>query len=237
MSKRSKDLFHLLEQREKEVRSDGEAPVARRQPARAPAPLVERVRHWLGTAPATGRGSRRNVAGTPPAAPYGLVLAAVALLCLGAGFMLGRFLPRGVASATLDARGDEPRRPGPVPQPSASETAQPDPGELPAERVEEILSNRFFWVLKPLTFSARQESARLAAHLRSSGVDTARIRPFNDGPSVVWMVCAYETEQVTAATLLAKLAAVPATPTWPSLASECAKLKAEHILYYKQPKR
>jgi hypothetical protein len=152
-----------------------------------------------------------------------LVVAAVGLLALGAGFALGRFLPRGGAGPELVTRvdGNAPRRPGPV------ETKQvgPAPGELGPEKEEEILSNLFFQLLRFDDVAQRAEAAAAATYLRANGVETARIRKFQTKASKrdVWVVLAYAPTAAAAAEVLTKLQAVRASRTWPLLATEIAK--------------
>lgn len=237
MIKRKKDLFHVLEQREHEVRTgvaESSAPrkQATRQGSKSPGSVADRLRNWVGAVQGQTRGRRAGASASAPAvAPYGLILAALALVCLGTGFVLGRFLPRTGESATLAARGEDPRRPGPV-APAAPATSSPAAGELPAEKEEEILSNLWF---QTLLFPApqRAEAAQVATFLRASGVETARLRKFQTkSKRDVWVVLAYALSHQTAPTVLAQLEAVPATRTWPSLASEIAKLTVADLKSY-----
>jgi hypothetical protein len=244
VSKRSKDLFHLLEQRELEVGSSGSAPPVRRRQTRGPTSIAERLRQWLGTAPppASGRGQG---AARPAPAPVGLVLAAVALVSLGAGFLLGRFLPSSAAAATLTVgQGADPLRPGPIEGEGADAGARrpaprPGAGELSAEKEEETLSTHFF---RLLTFSVdqRAEAAQAATYLRASGVDSVRIRKFETtavDKREVWVVLAYVTSREAAADVLAKLQTVPATRTWPSLAPAIAKLTVTDLKRIEPPQK
>ncbi|MEZ5962679.1 MAG: hypothetical protein R3F56_02420 [Planctomycetota bacterium] len=242
MSKRSKDLFHLLEQREREVREVGETSSSRRPPARTPGTVADRLRQWLGTAtPPQGRG-RRAPASAPPAVPYGLVLAAVALLCLGTGFALGRFLPRGPDAATLNAqntnaqntnaRNDERLRPGPVAPASQNPATGPVGDELSAEKEEEVLSNRFYYLLSS---PARSEAAQVASYLRAHGVGTARIRKF-DEKGGVWTVFAYANEESPGPRLYEAIKAVPPPRTWPTLSLTIGRLKPE-LMSITNPKK
>ena len=221
MSKRGKDLFYLLEQREQGGRS--EEPQVRTRPARpTTSGLGASLRQWFGArmgAASPTRSGKRKAAESAPTAPFGLIIAAVALLALGVGFALGRFLPRAEVSPQLVTRPEgAPRRPGPVQDQQVVKPGELAPGQLANEKEEESLSKRWF---RLLTYSASQRAtaAQAAAYLRGNGVDTARI--FNgkvaaDGRAV-WAVVAYAVAPDTTATLLAKLKAVPSSDKWSGL--------------------
>ncbi len=233
MSKRGKDLFYLLEQRESGTRRSEalgatEAPEATSRPAAAGTrgSLTATVRQWFGGVggrPARKRGARPE----PGTAPFGLIVAAVGLLALGVGFTLGRFLPRAETTPDLASRGTEgaaPRRPGPL------DADKPAPGAIAAEKEEEILSNLFFDLLR---FSApqRAEAAQAATFLRANGVDTARIRKLPTKSKVdVWVVLTYAPTRPAASEVLTKLRAVPASRAWPTLATDIGRLSVEKDL-------
>ena len=224
MSKRGKDLFYLLEQREQGVRSEEPEVRTRSTPARSSGSLGASVRQWFaggGARPARGRAASGS--GSP--APFGLIVSAVALLALGVGFALGRFLPKAPAAPELAARTEStaPRRPGPV------EAQKPALGELTAEKEEESLSNRWFRLLQ---FDApqRADAAPAATFLRANGVETARIRkfPLRADKREAWFVMAYVVAPETPQTLLAKLKAVPASRI-PDLSRRLGKLSIDDL--------
>lgn len=241
MSKRGKDLFYLLEQRERGGHADEPEARPRSAPgARGRSSLGTRVRHWFAGAGAGNKSGRAPAVAHPAAAPYGLVLAAVALVSLGVGFALGRFLPQAQAASDLAARGEgsAPRRPGPIDGPGehAKEAAKPWPGPgagIAAEKEEEILSNRFYRLLQ-FESAQRAQAVQAASHLLAHGVDTARIRKFNSQANgrELWLVVAYAVAPATAASLLAKLKAVPASRTWSNLTARLGKLSAQDIEHY-----
>ena len=226
MGKRSRDLFSLLEEREQGNKATvGSGDGRRREAAPAPGGLWADLRKFFTPQPASGRAASGRKGGVGAGMP-GVLLAGVAVVCLGIGWGLGRWLPRADAvSPDLAARGEvskggaEPRRPGPL---------EATPGQLSPEKEVEILSNQFFVLLQ---FAAPQaeEAARAAAYLRAQGVDTARVRKFQTkvDKTDIWAVLAYVVAKDTAGTL-AKLKEVPPSRSWSRLAARLQDLKPEH---------
>src|SRR5690606_38188401 len=146
VSRRGKDLFYLVEQRERGGRGQPEAAARRRAPSGT---MTAKVRQWLGQ---PGGSRRAHESG----APVGFLVAAVGLAALGVGFALGRFLPRAEAPVDLTVRSETsgPRRPGPVEaktSPGAGPAASPTASaadDLPKEKWEEVVSKRWFEVLR-----------------------------------------------------------------------------------------
>lgn len=231
MGKRSRDLFSLLEEREQGNKSAvGSGDGRRRDSAPAAGGLWADLRKFFTAQPVSGRGAAGRKGGVGPGMP-GVLLAGVAVVCLGIGWGLGRWLPRGdAASPDLAARAEagkgaaEPRRPGPL-GPGAAEVAS---GQLSPEKEVEILSNRFFVLLQ---FAAPQaeEAARAAAYLRAQGVDTARVRKLQTkaDKTDVWNVLAYVVADDVAGTR-SKLAKVAPSRAWLPLSRRLQEIQTEN---------
>lgn len=234
MGKRSRDLFSLLEEREQGNKAAvGSGDGRRREAAPAAGGLWADLRKFFTSQPVAGRGASGRRGGVSPAMP-GVLLAGVAVVCLGVGWGLGRWLPRGEAvGPDLAARGEagkggaEPRRPGPL-GPGAAASAL---GQLSPEKEVEILSNRFFVLLQ---FAAPQaeEAARAAAYLRAQGVDTARVRKLQTkaDKADIWNVLAYVVADDVAGTR-SKLAKVDASGVWKPLSGRLQAIQTENPWY------
>lgn len=230
MGKRSRDLFSLLEEREQGNKSaGGSGDGHRREAASAAGSLWADLRRFFTAQPVSGPAARRKSG--VGSGVQGVLLAGVAVVCLGIGWGLGRWLPRSDAvGPDLAARGEagkggaEPRRPGPL----GSGAAEAAAGQLSPEKEVEILSNRFFVLLQ---FAAPQaeEAARAAAYLRAQGVDTARVRKLQSkaDKADIWNVLAYVVADDVAGTR-SKLAKVTPSEAWKPLSRRLQEVQTEN---------
>jgi hypothetical protein len=149
-------------------------------------------------------------------------MAAVALLCLGLGFSLGRFLPRAAAADLSRPEVPGPRRPGPIEAPK---------GALSAEKETEELSTLAFALLR-FPASQRDEAGRAAEYLRAHGVESARIRLLvtEKTKRELWVVLAYTPSREAAESVLAELRKVPASSIWPELKRTIDELPPTKLL-------
>lgn len=178
---------------------------------------MDGVRRWFGRGAAAKewKSSRRETQAAEATMPTGMVMAAVALLCLGIGFSLGRFLPGRQEVDLNRPEATGPRRPGPI---------DAGKGALPAEKETEQLSTVAFELLRFYP-SQRSEAARAAEYLRAHGVDTARIqRSSTKAVANIWVVFAYVPSPDQAEAVLAKLKAVPSSSSWPKLKEKIQSL-------------
>jgi hypothetical protein len=204
MVKRTKDLFRLLEERERAGRQDR----ASSNGERGAAAMGNRVAQWAQDAwqrVAPGDAPRRP--GRAGMRMSGVGIAATILASLGVGLLVGRAMPRTPATTELQARSPAPQRPGPVGAPADAGRDDKD-----AER----LSSFFYPVLR-FDVSERQRAAAAAAYLRANGVETARIHEFKVQGQPKWVVVAYAASVEDGSAVLARLRAVAPSKDWPQL--------------------
>ena len=215
MTKRGRDLFELLE-----LRQRGGQPRKRPSSSRG-SDFADRARQWVDGAAATfdrlrsrkAKPSQRKKKADKPQRQRkqrpskesqpamvsipGLWLAAMLLVALGSGFLVGR----GTASAA-SIEGQEELRAG-VPrtelkEPSLLEdrTSRVGSSDLGLQKDVETLSP-FFYVVLNYPESEGNKATQLAEYLRTHGLDTARIRTFPSSTSglPLWVVVVYVADR------------------------------------------
>ncbi len=153
-------------------------------------------------------------------------LAAIVLVCLGAGFLAGSWL------APTDAAGSG----------EGLMVRRPSLGSwvlTPEERQEEVKTlSKYFFVLLQFPGSERDRASRLARFLRNQGIETARIHNFTVEKTRQsrWVVLVYVPQQTKdsaereAPAVLEKLKAVSLPTFEPGFAKRLAELSAGNDL-------
>lgn len=211
MRKRGRDLFELLELRQRGT------PPRPRQSSSSGAEFATRAKAWFEGAVASvrsrrpGQSKRKGKAKTKPrqqkkkadSAPPGTLpisgmwLAVMLLVALGAGFMLGR----GTQLAAWSGGQETLRTSAPTPQPQqpgllAELTSRRGSTDIGLQDDVETLSPYFYVVLN-YPKSKGDRATQLAQHLRQNGLERARIRLFPRGTDgqPLWSVVVYVPEQ------------------------------------------
>lgn len=212
MARKGKDLFELLQVRQRMLEHGG-APRGRVRRTASPLAAatgwlrqaVEDVGERLGR----GLGRRRHKGGRGFS---GLALLAVVLASFTAGILVGKLLVAGGApERDLRAAGRPAThagvdRPQWLPPPSSFE-----PPDLSREKEVETLSDYLYLVLD-FPAAERARASRLAYHLRRHGLETARIHLFPTREEGVhrWATIVFVPEWSRREEVLARLKAVPA---------------------------
>lgn len=211
MRKRGRDLFELLELRQRGT------PPRKRQSSSRGSEFATRTKAWVegavaslrrrmpgqskpkGKAKAKPRQQKKKAGGAPPGTlPIsGMWLAVMLLVALVAGFMLGR----GTQLISSSGGQETLRTSVPIPQPQqpgllAERTSRRGSTDIGLENDVETLSPYFYVVLN-YPKSKGDRATQLAQHLRQHGLEKARIRYFPRGTDgqPLWSVVVYVPEQ------------------------------------------
>lgn len=174
---------------------------------------------------------QRKAGGAVPTPPVvtGLALtrmglAAIILVCLGAGFLAGQWLaPTDVSGPGGELRAGIGRQP-----------SLPDWMPTSEERQEEVKTlSKYFFVLLHFPGSERDRASHLARFLRGQGLETARIREFKTEKTRQsrWAALVYVLRKSDAPAVLDKLKAVQPPTFEPDLAARLAALSgSKHLM-------